>query len=370
MLSWTLGLKANALYRDGSKLSQPLNASLIEDDDDEDALEELLQQPVAAQAVTITEKIIERVIERVSREQEKLPTRRKGYTQKAKIGGHTLFLRTGEYDDGRLGEIFLDMNKEGSALRALINNFAISVSLGLQYGVPLEEYVDAFTFTKFEPAGIVQGNDAIKNATSILDYVFRELAVSYLGRHDLAHVDTSDFNNTLLGRGVSEGKADIVSKGLTRGYKPTLVSGSATERQTEPKGASTAAPARASSGGTVTAFAGSAARKLEPAIGIATSGILAFKRDYEERAKELAEEIAEEIIEESANEATALFSDKAAADAASAKADAKKLESERRARSIMQGYTGNMCSECQNFTMVRNGTCEKCDTCGSTSGCS
>lgn len=366
MLSWKLGLKANALYRDGSKLSQPLNASLIEDDSDEDALEEFLQAPAAAQAVTITEKIVERVIEKVIRTQEKLPGRRKGYTQKAKIGGHTIFLRTGEYDDGRLGEIFLDMNKEGSALRAFINNFAISVSLGLQYGVPLEEYVDAFTFTKFEPAGIVTGNDAIKNATSILDYVFRELAISYLGRHDLAHVDTSDFNNTALGRGVSEGKADVVSKGLTRGYKPTLVPTSG-ERSADAKGSATAAPARAASLSTVTAFAGNTVRKLEPTSSVSTSEVVAFKRDYEERAKELAEEIAEEVISESA---TGLFSDNAASEAANAKTEAKKLESERRARSIMQGYTGNMCTECQNFTMVRNGTCEKCDTCGATSGCS
>lgn len=365
MLSWKLGLKANALYRDGSKLSQPLNSSLIEDDNDEDAMEEFLQAPAAAQAVTITEKIVERVIEKVIRTQEKLPGRRKGYTQKAKIGGHTIFLRTGEYDDGRLGEIFLDMNKEGSALRAFINNFAISVSLGLQYGVPLEEYVDAFTFTKFEPAGIVTGNDAIKNATSILDYVFRELAISYLGRHDLAHVDTSDFNNTALGRGVSEGKADVFSKGLTRGYKPTLVPTSGERPAAEVKGAATAAPARAASLATVTAFAGNTVRKLEPATAISTSEVVAFKRDYEERAKELAEEIAEEVVSEVA-ESTGLFTDKAASDAAAA----KKLESERRARSIMQGYTGNMCTECQNFTMVRNGTCEKCDTCGSTSGCS
>ncbi|MFJ6325350.1 MULTISPECIES: vitamin B12-dependent ribonucleotide reductase [unclassified Rhizobium] len=369
MLSWKLGLKANALYRDGSKLSQPLNASLIEDDSDEDALEEFLQAPAAAQAVTITEKIVERVIEKVIRTQEKLPGRRKGYTQKAKIGGHTIFLRTGEYDDGRLGEIFLDMNKEGSALRAFINNFAISVSLGLQYGVPLEEYVDAFTFTKFEPAGIVTGNDAIKNATSILDYVFRELAISYLGRHDLAHVDTSDFNNTALGRGVSEGKADVVSKGLTRGYKPTLVPSSGDRPAADVKGAAIAAPARAASLGTVTAFAGNTVRKLEPTSSVSTSEVVAFKRDYEERAKELAEEIAEEQVSE-ATEATGLFTDKAASDAATAKTDAKKLESERRARSIMQGYTGNMCTECQNFTMVRNGTCEKCDTCGATSGCS
>ncbi|OLP53877.1 ribonucleoside-diphosphate reductase, adenosylcobalamin-dependent [Rhizobium rhizosphaerae] len=364
LLSWKLALKANALYRDGSKLSQPLNASLIEDEDDEDAIEELLQMPAAAQAVTVTEKIIERVVERVVRSQEKLPSRRKGYTQKAKIGGHTIFLRTGEYDDGRLGEIFLDMNKEGSALRAFINNFAISVSLGLQYGVPLEEYVDAFTFTKFEPAGMVTGNDAIKNATSILDYVFRELAISYLGRHDLAHVDTSDFSATALGRGVSEGKADVVSKGLTRGYKPTLVS-SAASSAAEPRGAANSAgSAKATGGATVTAISGNTVRKLETVV--ATSEVVAFKRDYEERARELAEEIAEEET----GAMTALFTEQAAADAANAKVDAKKVENERRMRSIAQGYTGNMCSECQNFTMVRNGTCEKCDTCGATSGCS
>ncbi|WP_377288794.1 vitamin B12-dependent ribonucleotide reductase [Rhizobium sp. SG2393] len=365
MLSWKLALKANALYRDGSKLSQPLNASLVEDEEDEDAVETLMQMPAAAQAVTVTEKIIERVVERVIRSQEKLPSRRKGYTQKAKIGGHTIFLRTGEYDDGRLGEIFLDMNKEGSALRAFINNFAISVSLGLQYGVPLEEYVDAFTFTKFEPAGMVTGNDAIKNATSILDYVFRELAISYLGRHDLAHVDTSDFSATALGRGVSEGKADVVSKGLTRGYKPTLVS-SAPAAAAEPRGAASASPAKASGGATVTAISGNTVRKLETVI--ASSEVVAFKRDYEERAKELAEEIAAEDADTAT--LTTLFTEQAAEDAASAKAEAKKVENERRMRSIAQGYTGNMCSECQNFTMVRNGTCEKCDTCGATSGCS
>jgi len=373
MLSWKLALKANALYRDGSKLSQPLNASLVEDEDDEDFVEELIQQPLAQQAVTITEKIVERVIERVSREREKLPNRRQGYTQKATVGGHKVYLRTGEFGDGRIGEIFIDMHKEGAAFRAMMNNFAIAISLGLQYGVPLEEYVEAFTFTKFEPAGMVQGNDAIKNATSILDYVFRELAVSYLGRHDLAHVDTSDFSNTALGKGIQEGKTNLLSTGWTRGYKPTLVSNNEGERAaSEPKGSATAAPARASAN--VTSFAGSAARKLEPTVAISTSEIVSFKRDYEERAKELAEEIAEEVIDDVVQEAkqtaTALFSDKAAADAASAKAEAKKKENERRMRSIAQGYTGNMCSECQNFTMVRNGTCEKCDTCGATSGCS
>ncbi|MFK0382483.1 vitamin B12-dependent ribonucleotide reductase [Agrobacterium sp. NPDC090273] len=370
MLSWKLALKANALYRDGSKLSQPLNASLVEDEEDEDALEELIAQPQAAQAVTITEKIIERVVERVTREREKLPNRRQGYTQKAAVGGHKVYLRTGEFGDGRLGEIFIDMHKEGAAFRAMMNNFAIAISLGLQYGVPLEEYVEAFTFTKFEPAGMVIGNDAIKNATSILDYVFRELAVSYLGRHDLAHVDTSDFSNTALGKGIQEGKTNLVSTGWTRGYKPTLVSSNGSERSSsEPKGSATAAPARASA--SVTSISGNAARKLEPVIAASASEIVAFKRDYEERAKELAEEIAEEALAtETEQAATALFSDKAAADAASAKTEAKKVENERRMRSIAQGYTGNMCSECQNFTMVRNGTCEKCDTCGATSGCS
>jgi len=309
MLSWKLALKANALYRDGSKLSQPLNASLVEDEDDEDALEDLIQAPAAAQAVTVTEKIIERVIERVTREREKLPNRRQGYTQKASVGGHKVYLRTGEFGDGRLGEIFIDMHKEGAAFRAMMNNFAIAISLGLQYGVPLEEYVEAFTFTKFEPAGIVIGNDAIKNATSILDYVFRELAVSYLGRHDLAHVDTSDFSNTALGKGIQEGKTNLISTGWTRGYKPTLVGGTGLDRQlSEPKGSATAAPAKASAGANVTAFSGSAARKIEPTVAISTSEVVSFKRDYEERAAEFAEEIADEhLADEAAQEKTALF---------------------------------------------------------------
>ena len=165
----------------------------------------------------MVEKIVERIT--VLREREKMPDRRKGYTQKAVVGGHKVYLRTGEYDDGRLGEIFIDMHKEGAALRSIINNFAIAVSLGLQYGVPLEEYVDAFTFTRFEPQGPVQGNDSIKYATSMLDYIFRELAVSYLSRFDLAHVDPSESNFDALGKGVEEGRAPAakyLSKGLTR----------------------------------------------------------------------------------------------------------------------------------------------------------
>ncbi len=211
MLSWRLGLKANALYRDGSKLSQPLNAQLIESDDDEDmdAVETLIAQNVPARTAAVAERIVERVVERIERmrEREKLPNRRKGYIQKAVVGGHKVYLHTGEYDDGRLGEIFIDMHKEGAAFRSLMNNFAIAISIGLQYGVPLEEFVEAFIFTRFEPAGLVQGNDAIKNATSILDYVFRELAISYLGRTDLAHVSPDDIGHTALGGGVAQGRA-------------------------------------------------------------------------------------------------------------------------------------------------------------------
>ncbi len=362
MLSWKLALKANALYRDGSKLSQPLNASLLADgeEDEDEAVEQLIAAPAAQRAVQVTEKIVERVIERLYRDREKLPNRRKGYTQKAVVGGHKVYLRTGEFDDGRLGEIFIDMHKEGAAFRAMMNNFAIAISLGLQYGVPLDEYVEAFTFTKFEPAGMVQGNDAIKNATSILDYVFRELAVSYLGRHDLAHVDQSDLDKTSLGRGITEGKTTPFSKGLYRGASPVkLVSGIGGEPKGFGGGSSpsgTTIPARA----TTTAFSGSNVLALKPAAEEA----IAYKRDYEERARELAEEIVEEEAETASS--TELFTDAAANEAAAA----KKLAATRRQQSLMQGYTGNECSECHNFTMVRNGTCEKCDTCGSTSGCS
>ncbi|MFZ0100487.1 MAG: vitamin B12-dependent ribonucleotide reductase, partial [Gemmobacter sp.] len=204
----SLGIKANALYRDGSKLSQPLAAALVEDD--EEAEEVLLNGSQQEKAVTLAEKIIEKVIvkEIVRSHREKLPERRKGYTQKAVVGGHKVYLRTGEYKDGTLGEIFIDMHKEGAGFRAMMNNFAIAVSVGLQYGVPLEEFVDAFTFTKFEPAGMVQGNDSIKNATSILDYVFRELAVSYLDRTDLAHVAPKGASFDELGGGVSEGRRE------------------------------------------------------------------------------------------------------------------------------------------------------------------
>ena len=229
-LSWRLALKANALYRDGSKLSQPLSSQLIANDDDEvdEQVEEIVAANTPARAVAVAERIVERIVHQVVREREKLPNRRKSYIQKATVGGHKVYLHTGEYADGRLGEIFIDMHKEGAAFRSLMNNFAIAISLGLQYGVPLEEYVDAFTFTRFEPAGPVQGNDAIKNATSILDYVFRELAISYLGRNDLAHVSPDDLGHDALGGGVEQGKAPDaatanVSRGLVRSKTDRLM---------------------------------------------------------------------------------------------------------------------------------------------------
>src|SRR5690625_2392131 len=199
-LSWKLGLKANALYRDGSKLSQPLSAALIEE------AEDIAEETGADKTAVLAERVVEKIVIRENRGQRhRLPDRRKGYIQKAVVGGHKVYLHTGEFEDGKLGEIFIDMHKEGAAFRAMMNNFAIAVSMGLQYGVPLEEFVDAFTFVRFEPAGVVQGNDNIKSATSILDYIFRELAVSYLDRTDLAHVEPEGARFDTLGGGVTEG---------------------------------------------------------------------------------------------------------------------------------------------------------------------
>ena len=158
----------------------------------------------------------------------KMPDRRKGYIQKAQIGDHKVYLHTGEYDDGKIGEIFIDTNKEGELVKAMMNNFAIAISLGLQYGVPLEEYVDAFIDTKFEPSGNVIGNDRILSASSILDYVFRELAISYLGKEELAHTP-SIASSKILDTENGEDKflkivKNITSKGFVRSnYEEKLV---------------------------------------------------------------------------------------------------------------------------------------------------
>jgi ribonucleoside-diphosphate reductase alpha chain len=181
-------------------------------------------EPAAPAPEAAPARIVERFIE-IERSRRKLPDRRKGYIQKASVGGHKVYLHTGEYEDGELGEIFLDMHKEGAAFRSLMNNFAVAISIGLQYGVPLEEFVDAFVFTRFEPAGEVAGNETIRSATSILDYIFRELGVSYLGRDDLANVDPQGLNADGLGGGKDEEAAPqpasrFISRGFSRGSTP------------------------------------------------------------------------------------------------------------------------------------------------------
>jgi ribonucleoside-diphosphate reductase alpha chain len=204
-LSWELGLKACALYRDGSKLSQPLSNKSDKKKKADAAAEDAAAAPVAAQIIDLNQLTIDELLEEVSKrmqaspdttlkrqlsriiERKTLPAKRRGFTQKAKVGGQAIFLRTGEYNDATLGEIFIDLAKEGSTLRSLMNCFAIAVSVGLQYGVPLEEFVDKFVFTRFEPAGMVD-HPNIKSATSLIDYIFRVLGYEYLGRTDLVHV--------------------------------------------------------------------------------------------------------------------------------------------------------------------------------------
>jgi len=327
-LSWSLGIKANALYRDGSKLSQPLAASLVEDD--EEAEEILASGSAQEKATVLAEKIVEKIVikEIIRRDREKMPQRRRGYTQKAIVGGHKVYLRTGEYEDGQLGEIFIDMHKEGAGFRAMMNNFAIAVSVGLQYGVPLDEFVDAFTFTKFEPAGMVQGNDSIKNATSILDYIFRELAVSYLDRTDLAHVKPEGASFDDIGRGEEEGVSNLraveeakAAKGIevlkqmvSTGYHRNRVPQEFVVYQ----GGQMA--------GAMAARAVALDTTLDAAVAVTT------------RVPEVV--------------------------------TAALTPMDHRTKAKMQGYEGDPCGECGNYTLVRNGTCMKCNTCGGTSGCS
>ena len=263
-----------------------------------------------------------------------MPQRRKGYTQKAVVGGHKVYLRTGEYEDGNLGEIFIDMHKEGAGFRAMMNNFAIAVSVGLQYGVPLEEFVDAFTFTKFEPAGMVQGNDSIKNATSILDYVFRELAVSYLDRTDLAHVKPEGATFDDIGRGEEEGVSNL-----------SELSESA------------------------------ASRSLEVLKQISSTGYLRKRlpQDLVVLQGGQSGEAAALLVTlpcwqgDPVSDLQSLVPEAAPTPAPSA-VPATGMDARTKAK--MQGYEGEACGECGNYTLVRNGTCMKCNTCGSTSGCS
>lgn len=293
MDSWELMLKANALYRDGSKLSQPLNSlsDVFDELEDEDELDEAT---TAAQDKVV--ETAERIIHKYVADRQRLPNRRNGYTQKVKIGGQSVYLRTGEYENGQLGEIFIDMHREGAAFRSLTNCFAIAISLGLQHGVPLEEFVDAFTFTKFEPSGTVSGSPHIKMTTSVIDYIFRELAVTYLGRDDLAHVPAGDI--------------------MSRKMRPSEEAERARKK----------------------------AKRVDP-----------------EHAQETDDSndgpTAEAVTQSQSPKKT-----QAAADNDSYQSDYEKAKE--------LGYTGDSCPECGSMTMVRNGTCQKCITCGSTTGCS
>jgi len=310
-LSWKKMLKANALYRDGSKLSQPLNATsevlAAIDDEDEDADAPLTSDTPPA-------RIAERIIYRYISRRRRLPDRRAGYTQKATIGGHKVFLRTGEYEDGTLGEIFVDMHKEGAAFRSLMNSFAIAVSLGLQHGVPLEKFVDIFTFTRFEPNGMVSGNPHIKMATSVIDYMFRELAISYLGRTDLAHVSPEDLRHDTIGGRSQEEEPEFDEEEQETIYHDS------DEDFFDPK-----------------AIRPDSAH-LNP---------LAPARPANGHGKAPAA-----TLEEKKRKAGVLT----------------QTESARQAK--LKGYAGEPCGSCGSWTLVRNGTCLKCITCGSTTGCS
>lgn len=295
-LSWELMTKANALYRDGSKLSQPLNStsSILEVLDEEEETSEVAD-PALSAAQDAVVKTAERIIHKYLAERQRLPTRRGGYTQKSKIGGQSVYLRTGEYENGQLGEIFIDMHREGAAFRSLMNCFAISISLGLQHGVPLEEFVDAFVFTKFEPSGMVMGNPHIKMTTSVIDYIFRELAVTYLGRHDLAHVGPEEILQRTL-RPV-DNDADL---GIGVANKPAT-----TPPVSEP----------------VTAYTQEVSTPTPVAAAAQVQKSSESQEDKYNRARQM-------------------------------------------------GYTGDACGDCGSMTLVRNGTCLKCNTCGATSGCS
>lgn len=254
--AWASGIKGLSIYRDGASLTRPVHSGLDLPGTEELARIAANDQPApqhpavaAEQPAHVAESFVQAADEVAhkhatqprrhdvdgprpqSATRQTLPGRRKGYTQKARVGGHKVYLRTGEYTDGSLGEIFIDMHKEGTAFRSLLNNFAISVSIALQYGVPLEEFVEAFTFTRFEPAGRVEGNGAVKLSTSVLDYVFRELAISYMGRADLADVEPGDLahdgvsrpedeglpmEGTEAGKAVSDALDRIVSSGYMR----------------------------------------------------------------------------------------------------------------------------------------------------------
>ncbi len=343
MLGWRMGLKAMAVYRDGSKLSQPLSAALLasSDADEEESLADAVADaPMTEKSKIVAERIVERIIERTPG-RRRLPDRRKGYIQKAIVGGHKVYLHTGEFDDGELGEVFIDMHKEGAAFRSLMNNFAIAVSLGLQYGVPLDEFVDAYVFTRFDPSGPVKGNDQIKHATSILDYIFRELAISYLGRGDLAHVSPDESSVDAIGRGVLEEKtqaeaAKLISKGFSRS--------------------------------TVT----------DNLVILRGGDFDRLRKDADGDANDdAAEEVTEQDTVPKAESPPEIEAQVARlAEAVNQKAPRGVLATpgrsgnQHRDEARIKGYEGDACPDCGQFTLVRNGACLKCESCGASTGCS
>ncbi|MBS1722032.1 MAG: vitamin B12-dependent ribonucleotide reductase [Armatimonadetes bacterium] len=360
MLSWKLALKANALYRDGSKLSQPLNAStddaaaaILEasmeegqgGQDGEDWLKPA-SQPLPLTASDAAQKLVYRYISK----RRLMPGRRRGYTQKAIVGGHKVYLRTGEHEDGSLGEIFVDMHREGAAFRSLMNCFAIAVSLGLQYGVPLEEFVEAFVFTRFEPNGIVFGHDNIKMSTSVIDYIFRELAMTYLGRYDLVQVSPEDTRHDYVGASgqaalefeEEEDRGDVdIAPGVTRedhdsrGFrKGDLMEGQGGQ---DGKGGQD----RQGGQGGEDGQGGEVARV---AVGVASAASYAtLDGDKPSNGRKPSPQ-------------------------PSQSPPSSQGEAVRIAR--LKGYEGDPCTACGAFTLVRNGVCLKCNTCGETSGCS
>jgi ribonucleoside-diphosphate reductase alpha chain len=312
MDSWRSMIKANALYRDGSKLSQPLmSGTVLKVDIQEDELmaeglmstEQAVEAMAEALPIPDAKPLAYKIVTRYIAQRRRLPNRRGGYIQKAKIGGHNVYLHTGEYDDGTLGEIFIDMHKEGAAFKALTNAFAIAVSLGLQHGVPLTEFVDAFIFNRFEPNGPVIGNDRIKMATSIIDYIFRDLAVSYLNREDLAHVKPEDLQPDIV-RSDGETKTE---QNLNSGLSPA---GNAIE--------------------------GHEIQLTLDDMDSATADTSVFQTNIPGLATAPAISGEDSTVKE-----------------------AEKF-----------GFEGDPCFECGQFTLVSNGSCLKCVSCGASTGCS
>ncbi len=330
MLSWRLALKANALYRDGSKLSQPLSSVAATDlfaAIDERPSASASAPPLAAAPGPDIAQIAERVVVRYLAKRRRLPDRRRGYTQKAVVGGHKVFLRTGEYEDGSIGEIFIDMHKEGAAFRSLMNSFAIAISIGLQHGVPLEKFVDQFTFSRFEPNGMVTGNERIKMATSIIDYIFRELAITYLGRDELAHVSEEDLRHDAMHNVNDEPEwAEEETVALIPSVPPVSIA---------------------------------AAVEDEPLLG-ATIDVDAMPKIQEPPS---GGHNVIRLAPRSSNGGTSRH-----ADGGEVRLGSARIQAVRNAKA--QGYEGDACPECGAMTLVRNGSCLKCASCGATTGCS